>query len=89
MTLRQKKPDGMSANKLRKLFGITRKTLIRWTLYFRDVFPSSAKWQRLRGRVSPSVRDSELPGALVKFFLLNSGSLEKGLMACLHSLATA
>ena len=89
MTLRQNRPDGVSANKLKRLFGVTRKTLKRWTAYFKDEFPSSAQWQRLRGGVSSSVRDSELPGALVRFFLLNSESEEKGLIACLYSLATA
>jgi len=89
MTLRQNRLDGMSANKLSRLLGVTRKTLIRWASYFREIFPSSAKWQRLRGRVSPSVRDSELPGSLVEFFLLNSESPEKGLIACLRFLATA
>jgi len=88
MTLRQNRPDGVSANKLSRLLGVTRKTLIRWASYFRDVFPSSVQWQRLRGRVSSSVRNSELPGALVRFFLLNSESQEKGLIACLHFLAT-
>ena len=89
MTLRQNRPDGMSAKKLQRLFGVTRNTLIRWAAYFRDVFPSSAQWQRLRGRISSSVRDSELPGALVRFFLLNSESPEKRLAACLYSVATA
>jgi hypothetical protein len=89
MTLRQGRPDGMSANKLRELFGVTRLTIKRWVAYFRDVFPFSARWQRLRGRVSSSVRDSDLPGALVRFFLLNSESPDKGLIACLHSLTTA
>ena len=89
MTLRQGRPDGMSANKLKKLFGVTRLTIKRWVAYFRDIFPFSARWQRLRGRVSSSVRDSHLPGALVRFFLLNSESAEEGLTACLHFLATA
>jgi hypothetical protein len=89
MVLRQDRPDGLSANKLKKLFGVSRLTIKRWVAYFRDVFPFSAQWQRLRGRVSPSVRDSELPGSLVRFFLLNSESPDKGLIACLHSLATA
>jgi hypothetical protein len=88
MTLRQGRPDGVSANKLKKLFGVTRKTLNRWTSYFREVFPSSARWQRLRGKVSSRVRDSELPGALLRFFLLNTESPHKGIIACLYSLAT-
>ena len=89
MTLRQSRPDGVSANKLKKLFGVSRLTIMRWIAYFREVFPFSARWQRLRGRVSASVRDSDLPGALVKFFLLTSESPDKGLTACLHFLATA
>ena len=89
MTLRQNRPEGASANKLIRLLGVSRKTLIRWAIYFREVFPYSGRWQRLRGRVSSSVRDSDLPGALVKFFLLTSESPDKGLTACLHFLATA
>ena len=88
VTLRQDRADGVSANKLKKLFGVTRQTIKRWVAYFREVFPCSAAWQRLRGRISCSVRDSELPGALLRFFLLNSESSEKGLIACLHFLAT-
>jgi len=89
MTLRQGRPDGMSANKLKELFGVTRLTIKRWVGYFRDVFPFCARWQRLRGRVSSSVRDSDLPGALVRFFLFNRESSQEGLIACLHFLATA
>ena len=89
MTLRQNRADGFSANKIERLFGVTRKTLIRWAAYFQEEFPFSAQWQRLRGRVSSLVRNSELPGALVKFFLLSSESEEKGIIACLHFLATA
>jgi hypothetical protein len=87
MTLRQNRPNGVSAKKLRELFGFTQNTLIRWTAYFRDIFPSRAQWQRLRGAVSPRVRNGELPGALVGFFLLHSESPEKGLIACLGFLA--
>ena len=87
MTLRQNRPDGVSARELMRLFGFTRNTLIRWAAYFRDIFPSGAQWQRLRGTVSASVRNGELPGALVRFFLLTSESAEKGLIACLRFLA--
>jgi hypothetical protein len=87
MTLRQNRPDGISANKIKRLLGISRKTFIRWAAYFRDEFPSSGRWQRLRGKVSSSVRNEELPGALVRFFLFNSESSEKGIVACLYALA--
>ena len=89
MTLRQNRAEGMSANKVMRLLGVSRKTLIRWAIYFREVFPFSAQWQRFRGRVSPSVRDNDLPGALLRFFLHNNESPDKGLIACLYSLSTA
>jgi len=55
--------------------------------YFKDVFPSSAQWQRLRGRISSDVGNEELPGALLDYFLQHSESMEKGLINCLHFLA--
>lgn len=88
MALQQNRPDGVSANQIKRLLGVTRKTLIRWTAYFRDEFPFSDRWQRLRGKVSSSVRNSLLPGALVDFFLLNSELPENGITACLYALAT-
>lgn len=87
MALRQRRPDGASARELKERFGISRKTLLRWMAYFRDVFPLSAQWQRLRGRVSSMVRDSELPGGLVEYFLKQCGREEQGLIKCLRFLA--
>lgn len=87
MALRQRKPDGCSARQLMEQFGISRKTLLRWMTYFQDVFPSSPQWQRLRGRVSSTVSNSELPSALLFYFLQQSESPEQGFIACLHFLA--
>lgn len=88
MALRQRRPDGWSARQLRKQFEISRKTLIRWIAYFGDVFPLSARWQNLRGRVSSAVRDSELPEGLLEYFLQQSESAERGLIECLRFLAS-
>lgn len=88
MALRQGMPEGWSARQLRQQFGISRKTLIRWMVYFRDVFPSSVRWQTLRGLVSSAVRDSELPGGLLEYFLQQSESAERGLTECLRFLAS-
>jgi hypothetical protein len=87
MALRQGMPDSWSTQQLRQQFGISRKTLMRWMAYFRDVFPSSAWWQNLRGRVSSAVRDSELPAGLLEYFLQQSESAERGLIECLRFLA--
>jgi hypothetical protein len=87
MALRQRKVDGWSVRQLMDRFGISRKTLLRWMDYFRNVFPCSAQWQRLRGKISSEVENSELPGALLDYFLKHNKSPEKGFIDCLHFLA--
>ena len=63
-----------------------RKTLVRWFAYFREEFPRSAKWQRLRGRVIPSVENRRLPGSLLECFLDEAESAEGALVGCLRFL---
>jgi hypothetical protein len=87
MALRQRRPSGWSARQIMDRFGICLKTLLRWMAYFKDVFPSSAQWQRLRGRISSDVANRELPGALLDYFLQHHKPMEEGLINCLHFLA--
>lgn len=87
MALRQRRPDGASARELKERFGISRKTLLRWMAYFQEVFPRSAQWQRLRGRVSPMVGDEALPGSLLEHFLNQATGAEQGLVAFFRFLA--
>jgi hypothetical protein len=70
------------------MFSIPRKTLIRWFCYFRDVFPSSAVWQRIRGRLGARVMDSDLPGSLLDYFIEQSADTPSGLVGCLRLLAS-
>jgi hypothetical protein len=88
MALHQNIPAGASIGSLKRRFGISHKTICRWIAHFRDEFPSSAQWQRLRGRVCCSGDNSELPGGLVVYFLQNSESPETGVVECLLFLAT-
>jgi len=88
VTLRQQRPEGYSANKLRRMFGVTRQTLVRWMAYFRSVFPSSPWWQQLRGRVGVDVADGALPSSLLAAFLAVEGRGEAALVSCLRFLAT-
>ena len=87
MTLRQNNPDAWSSGKIKKMFDISRQTLSRWVEYFRDVFPSSANWQRIRGRISCRVSNSQLPGAVVNYFVEHSDTPDKGIVECLGLLA--
>jgi hypothetical protein len=88
MALRQNRPNGASISKLERMFDISRQTICRWIEYFRQVFPSSAQWQRIRGRISAGVTDSDLPTALLQYFLDHCESIESGLVGCLRFLST-
>jgi hypothetical protein len=88
VTLRQQRLEGFSARRVQERFGITRSTLARWMAYFREEFPSSPWWQRLRGRVSASVRDAALPAGLLEPFVSASGDTEEGLAQSLVFLAS-
>ncbi|MGA2401682.1 MAG: hypothetical protein ABSG91_08230 [Syntrophobacteraceae bacterium] len=88
LTLRQRRPDGISTARLSRMFSIPRKTLMRWFDYFREEFPNSAEWQRIRGRLSTRVIDSELPGNLLNYFLEQSTDALSGLVGCLRLLAS-
>jgi len=87
MALRQNRANSASISKLERMFGISRQTICRWIEYFREVFPSSAHWQKIRGRISSRVTDSELPTALLQYFLEHCESIESGLVGCLRFLA--
>ncbi|MDJ0839682.1 MAG: hypothetical protein QNK37_24405 [Acidobacteriota bacterium] len=84
--LRQNRASGYSAGKLMKQFGMTRRTLKRWMGFFREIFPSSRAWQRLRGRVSPEISQSNLPKSLLDSFVETLGE-EQGVVGCLRFLA--
>jgi hypothetical protein len=87
MTLRQGRLCGASIAKMERLFSISRQTIKRWIAWFRDEFPQSAQWHRLRGRVICTVLNEELPSALVFHFMNHFPTSEQALVACLRFLA--
>lgn len=87
MTLRQGRLSGASVAKLSRMFSISRQTIKRWIVWFRDGFPQTVQWHRLRGRVASTVSNDQLPGSLVSHFLSYSTSAEQALVACLAFLA--
>ena len=88
-TLLQQRTSGWNVDRLTGKLGISasRATLVRWLRYFRESFPTSAWWQRLRGRVGAEVGDPGLPGSLVARFEQATGDPARGLVACLRFLA--
>ncbi len=82
-TLRQNRLTGEGARKLMAMLGVGARTIQRWMLYFREIFPSTRRWQALRGLISVEVRNNHLPADLVDHYISLSESEEPGLMACL------
>ncbi len=88
MGLRQDRTNGMSIGKLKKRFKIPSKTISRWIRYFREEFAQSDQWRKLRGRVASTVKNSELPGALLHHFLQNANCAQQAIVDCLKFLTS-
>lgn len=84
--LRQQRSSGFSARRLCAVFGVTRQTLTRWLAYFREVFPHSQTWQRLRNRWMPPVAPEAIPGAVLERLDLVRDGPESSLVKCLRLL---
>jgi hypothetical protein len=86
-TLWQQNPRKYSINMLAEKFKISRNSVVRWIRYFHDAFPKSSGWYRLRGLISAEVGNTNLPGALVEFFIQSQASSFRGLINCLKCFA--
>lgn len=87
-TLRQQRTAGASARQLKRLLGVSHRTLSRWMRWFREVFSATTAWRRCRGRVSAEVTDDELPASLVSQAVAVAETAERGLARCLALLAS-
>ena len=86
VTLQQKRTEGYSAGKLIRLTGISRHTLKRWMVYFRQNFPHSNRWKQVKGFIGFEISQDHFPGALVLFFIKRFCSIDKGLIQSLRLL---
>lgn len=62
---------------------ISRNTLERWFSYFREDYPSSSHWVRIRGLVSSIVKSDNLPNSLFNHFSTTKSNLKETLISCL------
>lgn len=80
--LRQGRTEGFSARKIQEQYGVTRSTLRRWMRYFREEFPQTESWRRLRGRVVSSISDGDIAG-LLEHFVTSCGDCTHGFVLAL------
>ena len=63
--------------------GISRQTIKRWIMFFHDIFPTSKLWKKLRGQVSASVNNTDLPSNLINYYLSLKSCATEVLVSCL------
>lgn len=64
---------GPSARRVRELsqqFGVDRRTIARWQIFWREHFPQSPFWKMARARLVPRVDATHLPQALLDAYLV-------------------
>lgn len=88
MAVRQRQSPRPTVEELEELYEVPVRTVVRWTAFFRDEFPDSPTWKRLRGRVGAVVSSAALPGALVEYFLAQHTEASSALVACAAFVAT-
>ena len=67
-TMRQG-PTPRRVRELSQRFGIDRRTMARWQVFWRDHFPQSSFWKIAHARLTPVVQIVSLPYSLVDAFL--------------------
>jgi hypothetical protein len=88
VTLRQRRAAGTSLKGLQQRFGVSPSTVARWMTWFAEEFPTTPLWKRIRGQVSPTVRDDQLPDSLVRLFESSAPDPESALVSCSMLLAS-
>lgn len=83
----QNKIQNMTISKLARKMGISRNTLKRWIHFFKNTFPVSVQWKKIRGCVSAIVKNDRLPGSLINSYLKQQSNIEKALISCLKFLS--
>jgi hypothetical protein len=59
---------GFETDSLCSQLQVSKRTLRRWLLYFKDTFPKSKLWRRLRGCLPPACAGSLMPLGLLQSY---------------------
>ena len=83
----QNKVRKINVFRLSKLFGISRNTIVRWIEFFKNIFPFSSQWQKLRGQASAFISNHDLPSNLVNYFVSIKSCVKVGIISWLKFLS--
>lgn len=70
-------PNPRRVRELSRLFGVDRRTVGRWQVFWREQFPETQFWKVARGRLVPKYQLRDLPSSLLTAFI-RGPDLEKG-----------
>lgn len=70
--------------RLHRLYGVDRRTVVRWRRWWRESFAKTAFWRAMAARFAPAVVVAELTGALLARF---GGKTRQGVIAALRFLS--
>lgn len=79
----QNGPTPKRLTQLRKLLGVSRRTVARWRRWWLEDFVQTRCWRSGRARVMPPVNETKLPGTLLERF---AGELFDRVVGMLHYL---
>lgn len=74
--------QGVSAKRvaeLREAIGVSRQTLVRWRIWWKETFPQTAFWKGAVGRFARPVDTARLPGSLIELFKESHKDLSKAI----------
>lgn len=69
-------PSPRRVRELSQLFGVDRRTIARWQVFWREHFPQTPFWKANRSRLVPKVDITDLPRALFEAFIHRDDSRE-------------
>ena len=61
-------PTRRTARELKQRFGVDRRTLTRWRMWWQSIVPRSELWHRARGLFTRPLREADLPRSLIDRF---------------------
>jgi len=73
----QNKIQNITISEFAREMAISRNTLKRWIHFFKNIFPVSVQWKKIRGRVSGIVKNDRLPGKLIDYYLQQQPNIER------------
>ena len=79
LTAMRQGPTPRGFQELRRLFDVSRRTLVRWQTWWQETFPKLAFWKSARARFIPPLDEGAMPSSLITAFGAHA-SVEKLLL---------